>query len=109
MAPFMELYTQIHFILNNLENSIREAKDKYPGVFGPRLYDNSGMIIPTPEEMAALVEHIHQVAPLVDALMILTTEEWQQQLAERHKRRFALSQNELLQMLQDLKRLEGTK
>ncbi|KAG5744821.1 hypothetical protein H9Q69_011140 [Fusarium xylarioides] len=109
MAPFMELYTQIHFILNHLEHSIRETKDKCPEVFGPRPYDNSGTIIPTPEEMAALVEHMHQVGPLVDALMILSTEKWQQQLAERHKGRFSSSQNEVLQMLQDLKRLEGTK
>ncbi|PNP84995.1 hypothetical protein FNYG_01692 [Fusarium nygamai] len=109
MAPSMELYAQIHFILSHLEDSIRETKNTYPGVFGPRPYDNSGTIIPTPEEMAALVEHMHQVGPLVDALMFLTTDECQQQLAERHKGRFELSQNELLQMLQDLKRLEGTK
>ncbi|KAG5803705.1 hypothetical protein H9Q74_009036 [Fusarium xylarioides] len=109
MAPFMELYTQIHFILNHLEDSIRDTKGKYAEVFGPRPYDNSGIIIPTPEEMAALVEHMHQVGPLVDALMILSTDVWEQQLAERHKRRFAVSQSEVLQMLQDLKRVEGAK
>ncbi|KAF4444305.1 hypothetical protein FACUT_748 [Fusarium acutatum] len=107
MAPFMELYTQIHLILNHLGDSIRETKGKYPAVFGPRPDANSGTIIPTPEEMAALVEHIHQVGPLVHALMIIATEEWQQQLAERHEGRFALFQNEVLQMLQDPKRLES--
>jgi hypothetical protein len=67
------------------------------------------MIIPTPEEITALVEHVHHVGLLVDALMFLTTDEWHQQLAECQKGRFELSQNEVLQMLQDLKRLDGTK
>ncbi|KAF5574357.1 hypothetical protein FPANT_11823 [Fusarium pseudoanthophilum] len=109
MAPFMELYAQVHFILSHLEDSIRETKTTYPGVFGPRSYDNTGMIIPTPEEVAALVEHVHHIGLLVDALVFLTTDEWHQQLAEGHKARFDLSQNEVLQMLQDLKRLEVTK
>ncbi|KAF5535428.1 hypothetical protein FNAPI_12071 [Fusarium napiforme] len=109
MAPFMELYAQIHFILSHLEDSIQETKTTYPGVFGPRPYDNGGMIIPTPEEIGVLVEHVHHVGLLVEALMFLTTDEWHQQLAEGHKGRFELSQNEMLQMLQDLKKLEGTK
>ncbi|KAF5989553.1 hypothetical protein FBULB1_839 [Fusarium bulbicola] len=109
MAPFMELYTQINFLLNHLQRSIKETQGTYPGVIGPSADNSGGTIIPTPEEMAALVEHMHQVHPLVDALLIIATEEWQQQLAERHKRRFTLSQNEVLQMLQDLKRLERIK
>ncbi|KAF5670357.1 hypothetical protein FCIRC_8965 [Fusarium circinatum] len=109
MAPFMELYTQINFLLNHLQRSIKETQDTYPEVFGPNADNSGGTIIPTPEEMAALVEHMHQVDPLVDALLIIATDEWQQQLAEHHKRRFTLSQSEVLQMLQDLKKLECVK
>ncbi|KAF5648572.1 hypothetical protein F52700_888 [Fusarium sp. NRRL 52700] len=102
----MEFYIQIDILLVHLHRSIKQIKGPYPGVFGSSADDSSGTIIPTPEDKEVLEECMLQVGPLVDGLVTLATEEWQQQLAERHKGRFALSQSEVLQILQDLKNLE---
>ncbi|KAG4272820.1 hypothetical protein FPRO04_10335 [Fusarium proliferatum] len=108
MAPFMDLYNQILSLLIQLRRSINETKRTYPGAFNRNPDDRSGTIIPTPTEMAALVEHMLQVGPLVDALVIITTEDWDRRLAQDHRRQFLLLQEEVLQMLQDLKKLEST-
>ncbi|KAF5655234.1 hypothetical protein F25303_751 [Fusarium sp. NRRL 25303] len=108
MAPFMDLYTQILYLLIQLRHSIEESKRIYPGAFNPNLDDRSGTIIPTPTKMAALVEHMHQIGPLVDALVIIATEDWHRRLAQCHRQQFLLLQEEVLQMLQDLKKLEST-
>ncbi|KLO78859.1 uncharacterized protein LW93_4180 [Fusarium fujikuroi] len=105
MAPFLDLYTQIDPLLVQLRRSIEETKKKYLGVFKPVSDDRSGTITPTPGEMAALVEHMHQIGPLVDASVIIATEKWQRGLAQRHRQRFMLLQEEVLQMLRDLKKL----
>ncbi|KAI1015407.1 hypothetical protein LB504_010942 [Fusarium proliferatum] len=108
MAPFLDLYTQIVSLLVQLRRSIEETKKRYPGVFKHVSDGRSSTITPTPGEMAALVEHMHQVGPLLYALVIIATEEWQRALAQRHRQRFMLIQEEVLQMLQDLKKLENT-
>ncbi|RKL32579.1 hypothetical protein BFJ72_g10522 [Fusarium proliferatum] len=109
MAPFMDLYNQILSLLIQLRRSINETKRTYPGAFNRNPDDRSGTIIPTPTEMAALVEHMLQVGPLVDALVIIAIEDWDRRLAQDHRRQFLLLQEEVLQMLQDLKKLETIK